>query len=135
LQEKPVVRSPFTHLYVHLVWATWDRLPLITGEIERTPYAAIRLEADKLRVEVLELGGVEDHVHVLARLPTTVSVAELAKQLKGSTSHLVTHRLIGVETFKWQGGYGAFSVSKSGVPRVAGYIQNQRAHIRPRRST
>lgn len=80
------MRQPFTQLYMHLVWATWDRLPLITVPVERLVYPAIRAGCTGLGVEVLELGGIEDHVHLLARIPTTVSIAELAKQVKGASS-------------------------------------------------
>jgi REP element-mobilizing transposase RayT len=122
------MRRPFTQLYVHLVWATWDRLPLITDLVERLVYPAIRAECTGLGVEVLELGGIEDHMHLLARIPTTVSIAELAKQVKGASSHLVTHRSGSEQPFKWQGGYGAFAVSRSVVPQVGRYIQRQREH-------
>ncbi len=79
---------------------------------------------------MLAIGGVEGHVHVLVRIPTTVSVAGLVKQIKGSSSHLVTHRLGGRETFKWQGGYGAFTVSKENVPAVRRYVLRQKEHHR-----
>lgn len=122
------MRRPFTQLYVHLVWATWDRLSLITPAVERLVYPAIQAECEKLGAEVLEIGGIEDHVHLLCRIPTTLSIAELAKQVKGASSHLVTHRSGTGRSFKWQGGYGTFTVSRSGVPQVRSYIQRQREH-------
>jgi REP element-mobilizing transposase RayT len=115
-------------LYVHLVWATWDRLPLLVGEVERVAYADIATQALALHSEVLEIGGIEDHVHVLVRFPTTVAVSQLAKQMKGSSSHLIGHRVDRSAGFKWQGGYGAFTVSKPGVQRVRDYIRAQREH-------
>lgn len=122
------MKAPFTELYVHLVWATWDRLPLITPELERAIYACVQTECAQMRVEMVEIGGTEDHVHVLVRLPTTVAVAEVVKQVKGSSSHLVTHRLEAGEAFKWQGCYGAFTVSRWDVARIRSYIQNQKQH-------
>jgi REP element-mobilizing transposase RayT len=101
---------------------------MITAPVERIVYPAIRAECEGLGVETIELGGIEDHVHLLARIPTTVAIAELAKRAKGSTSHLVTHRSGIREPFKWQGGYGAFTVSRSGVSSVQGYIRRQREH-------
>lgn len=123
-------RKPYAELYVHLVWATWDRLPLITPEVQQAVYACIHTECETLRAELLEIGGIEDHVHLLARIPPTLCIAELAKQVKGSSSHLVTHRLPGSHDFKWQGAYGAFTVSRSHVPGVRRYIRNQEAHHR-----
>ena len=76
----------------------------------------------------LAIGGIEDHVHLLVRLHTSVAVATLAKEVKGSTSHLVTHVITPNEAFKWQGAYGAFTVWKADVPVVKAYIERQREH-------
>lgn len=122
------MRTPYTQLYVHLVWATWDRLPLLTSDVRRTAYASFNAECESHGAELLAAGGIEDHVHLLVRLPTTISIAALVKQLKGVSSYRLTRR--GGETFRWQGGYGAFTVSKSAVPRVVEYIRNQERHHR-----
>jgi REP element-mobilizing transposase RayT len=74
------------------------------------------------------MGGTEDHAHVLVRLHPMVAVAELAKGMKGSSSHLITHEVDPHVGFKWQGSYGAFSVSPDDVPRVCAYIERQKQH-------
>jgi len=122
------MRTPFTQLYLHCVWGTWDRLPLITPQVERRLYEAIAKKAHELKCEVLALGGIEDHVHLLVRFPTTLSVADLLKGVKGASSHLMTHEIAPNEFFKWQGAYGAFTVSKSNVAAVSDYVLNQKAH-------
>jgi REP element-mobilizing transposase RayT len=125
------MREPWTQLFVHLVWATWNRAPLLTPWIHTQVDACIRRECVKLRVEVLAFGGVEDHVHLLARFPTTISIAQLTKQLKGVSSHMVEKKLD--VPFRWQGGYGAFSLSKRHVPRITQYVLNQEEHHRENR--
>ncbi len=122
------MRDTFTQIYIHAVWATWDRQPIITPEIETAVYAAIRAECARLKADILDIGGVEDHVHILVCLPPTLCVSDLIKQLKGSSSHLVTHKVTGRESFKWQGAYAAFSVSEDAVPAVRAYIRNQKRH-------
>lgn len=122
------MRTPYTQLYLHMIWATWDRLPLITLALEPKIYAAIAAECRKLKCEPLAIGGIENHVHLLTRFHTTVAVATLAKQVKGSSSHLVTHVLAPHDFFKWQGAYGAFTIRKSDVPKVKAYIHNQKQH-------
>jgi len=122
------MRAPYTQLYLHLVWATWDRLPLVTDEIRARVYAAIAEKCRELKCLPLAIGGMEEHVHLLARLHTTVAVATLAKEVKGSSSHLVTHVITPDSFFKWQGAYGAFTVWKADVPVVKAYIENQRRH-------
>ena len=122
------MRRPFTQLYVHLVWSTWDRLPLITPEMEPRLHAAMAVKCRELRVEPLAIGGMEDHVHLLVRLPTALAVAALVKEVKGSSSHLVTHEVTPGQFFKWQGGYGAFTRSREEAAAVTAYILHQREH-------
>ena len=74
------------------------------------------------------MGGVADHIHLLIRTPATVNIPLLMKQIKGSSSHLATHHLGTDRFFKWQGGYMAYTISKSDVPRLKTYIQNQESH-------
>jgi putative transposase len=125
-------------MYVHLVWATWDRRPLLTPEVEEVVYRCFNAECKRLGVAMLAVGGVADHVHLLVRMPSTVELSKLVKQLKGASSHLVTHEVRPGEFFKWQGSYSAFSVSRWDMPKIRGYIQRQKQHHarpskRPRR--
>ena len=124
------MRAPYTQLYVHLVWATGDRLPLITPEIEPRLYAAIAQKSRELNCEAYAVGGMEDHIHLLLRFPTVLTIAQIAKEVKSSSSHLVTHEINPGKFFKWQGAYGAFTIRKSEVPKVKSYILNQKEHHR-----
>jgi putative transposase len=115
-------------LFLHLVWATWDRLPMIDQASERPLYREIENEAIGMRCTVLALNGTADHVHVVLILPSTVTVADLAKQLKGSSSHFFNEVLQPEMPFKWQGSYGAFTVSRWDVDRIVAYVKNQKQH-------
>jgi putative transposase len=115
-------------VFVHLVWNTWDRLPLLNGEFARDIYRAIAAECATMGAKVIAIGGIEDHVHLLTSLPPTISIADLVKRLKGSSAHLATHQLIPSEFFRWQAGYGAVSVSPRHLDQVSAYIANQREH-------
>jgi putative transposase len=115
-------------LYVHLVWGTWQRDPLLVGDIERDLHRALGAECVALDAEPLALGGMPDHVHLLTRLPATLSVAALVKRLKGSSAHLMTHQIAPTTFFKWQPGYGAVTVSPRHLDQVATYIARQREH-------
>jgi putative transposase len=122
------MRAPFTQLYLHLAWATWDRMPLITDGLESRLYAAIAEKCRELKCVPLAIGGMADHVHLLVRLHTTVSIATLAKEVKGASSHLATHVVLPGEFFKWQGAYGAFTLRPEDVPAVQAYIRGQKTH-------
>jgi len=115
-------------IYVHLVWATWDRLPLITPAIERTLHRVIANEVQKMGCTLLALNSVPDHVHILVQMPSTITVAKLVKQLKGVSSYFINEVLKPESSFKWQGLYGAFSVSRWDVDQIVAYIQRQKEH-------
>jgi REP-associated tyrosine transposase len=123
------MRHAGAEVYIHVAWATWDRLPLLVGEIERSVHRAIAAKCAELGAEVVALGGIEDHIHLLVKLPPSVSLAQLIGQTKGATSHLATHILLPAGAFfKWQGAYGAVSVSPRALNEVCAYIANQKAH-------
>lgn len=115
-------------LYVHLVWATWDRLPLITPEIERRLYRCIEKEVQDMGGVVLALNGTEDHTHLCASFTATDTIANLVKQVKGVSSHFTNEVLKPEGQFKWQGSYGAFTVSRWDVDRIVQYIKRQKEH-------
>lgn len=119
------MRANYTQLYLHYIWSTWDRLPLITPDIQKSFYAAIIHECEQLKCTVIAVGGIADHVHLLTGFPVTISISELIKQIKGSSSHFITHEVKPGEFFKWQGSYGAFTVSHDAIDHVANYIRNQ----------
>ncbi len=117
-----------TEVYVHFVWSTWDRRPVINEQVRQRVYDCIRAKCIELNCMLVEIGGTEDHVHVLVRLHATVSAAGFAKEVKGASSHLVTHAIDPSLGFKWQGSYGASSVSADAVSSVSDYIRNQQEH-------
>ena len=91
-------------------------------------HRAIGAKCDELGAQVVAIGGVEDHVHLLVRLPAILSVSDPVKHAKGASSHLVTHGLGPGQVFKWQGAYGAVSVSPHEVGQVSNYIARQKVH-------
>ncbi len=120
------MRDAFVQVYLHCVWGTWDRLPLIDQYNEKPIYQAILDKCKEIGISVIALGGMPDHVHLFVRFPATISVADFIKGVKGSSSHLVTHQVNPGSFFKWQGSYAAFSVSESDIPRIKAYIERQK---------
>lgn len=115
-------------VYLHLVWATWNRMPLITEAIERDLYRYIESTCQKHGCAVLALGGMPDHIHLLVAYPSTITIADLMEYIKGGSSRFVSEKLISGDFFKWQGHYAAFSVSPHDKNRVIRYILNQKQH-------
>ncbi len=111
-------------VYLHIVWATYGRQPLIDAKIERLVHNTIHQQAKASGCEVIATGGLADHVHVLVKVPSTVSVAELTKRIKGGSSR--AQSLDAPENpLRWQRSYSATSLHRSLVPRVKHYVQTQ----------
>ncbi len=119
------MQGTFTRLYIHLVWSTWHRLPIIDNVIIKNLYKSIANKCRKMHCIPISIGGTDNHIHLLVSLHPTVSVSQLVKSVKGSSSHRMTHEIAPNKFFKWQRGYGAFTVSKEDLSIVKEYIQNQ----------
>jgi REP element-mobilizing transposase RayT len=81
-------------------------------------------------MKALAVGGVEDHVHLLLSLPSTLAVAKALQLLKGGSSKWIHDEFHERRDFAWQEGYGAFSIGVSQIDDTVRYIANQAAHHR-----
>lgn len=116
-------------IYLHFIWTTYCRYPLVVPEIESDVYACILAEAKKCGAEVLALGGMPDHIHLVVRKPPTISEPQLMQRIKGVSSTLIRQRVLGAgELFRWQENYGVFSFHVAQASRVIDYVQNQKQH-------
>ena len=121
----------FTHLIIHVIFSTKDRLPQITPDLQPHLFPYMGGIVRDLGGKALLINGVADHVHGLLALPPTVTVADMMRGLKANSSHWVHQKWPQEHSkFGWQTGYGAFSVSQSNVPDVVKYIEGQEAHHR-----
>jgi putative transposase len=117
-------------LYYHLVWATRERLPLITLELETPLYNYIIGKADSKRCIVHGIGGMEDHIHLVVSIPPDISIADFVKNIKGSSSHYFNNlpSFPTADRFAWQEGYGVFSLGSKQLEQAIAYVQNQKRH-------
>ena len=117
-----------TNVLVHFIFSTRHRAPLITKEIEADLHAYLGGILRELGGVALCINGMPDHVHLLVRMPSTHSVADVARLVKANSSRWVHQRWPQFKVFAWQSGYGAFSVSESGQGAVLQYILRQQEH-------
>ncbi len=122
--------STLTNLLFHLVFSTKDRTGIITDELESKLHPYIGGVVRGERGDPIAIGGTKDHIHILARLPASISVAEVLRRIKGNSSKWVGEQPDYRHPFAWQRGYAAFSVSQSMSRQVQRYIQNQKEHHR-----
>ena len=116
---------------VHLIFSTKDRRPWISAEMRPRLHAYLAEVARSHGCEAYRVGGVEDHVHLALTLPRTSTQSDLVKELKTSSNHwLEKQDKLTYATFEWQRGYGIFSIGKSQLSSLVGYIENQETHHR-----
>jgi putative transposase len=124
------VANTYTSLHYHLLFSTKNRHPWIVPEIEDRVWSFIGGIARKHKMTALQVGGVEDHIHALVTAPPTIAPFQIAQFLKGGASEWIHREFPLLKKFSWQDGYAALTVSKSNIPAVIKYIQNQRKHHR-----
>lgn len=118
----------FNKLWIHAIWSTKERRPLIHAAIEKQIHELIFEQLREQGCRVRIINGMPDHIHCLFLLNPQKSIAEVVKQIKGSTSHFINQNDLIDDKFAWQTGYAAFSVSESVAERVFYYIRNQKQH-------
>ena len=117
----------YTRLRYHFITGTHRRRPLITRPVEQVLYPALRATARNANGRVLAVGGVADHVHLVAALRPTVSIANFMRVVKTGSSHAVRCRF-GHHAFRWQRGYAAFTVMPFNMERLLNYVARQKDH-------
>ena len=118
-------------VYLHLVFSTKNRHPWLTDASLRAElHAFLGGVTKQLDCPPVAVGGVADHVHLLARFGRGVTQSAWVKELKRVSSRWIKEREPLLHGFAWQGGYGAFSVSPSALNEVEAYIRKQEEHHR-----
>lgn len=118
----------FTNLLYHLIFSTKDRRPLITLDYQPRLYDYI---GGIIRNEggiSLGIDGIEDHVHVLAKLRPDKALSDVLRVLKCNASGWMHDVFPRLADFSWQRGYAAFTVSQSHVQDVQRYLARQKEH-------
>ena len=118
----------YSELVYHFVWATRDRQPLITPEVETLLVPYVEEKCRQLGYRLHAVGCVEDHVHLLVVLKPTDRVADVVKRLKGSSSHFINDQSGLEDVLYWQRGYGVLSLRKKDIPVVTEYVNRQKEH-------
>jgi REP element-mobilizing transposase RayT len=118
----------YNKIWVHAIWSTKDRRPLIELSVEDKIHQHINQQLREAGCPVRIINGMPDHIHCLFLLNPQRSISEVIKQIKGSSSHYVNQTNLISQKFAWQTGYAAYSVSESILEKTFSYIQNQKSH-------
>jgi len=119
-----------SRILVHLIFSTKNRAPVLTREMRPELHAYLVGVLFNIDCPALQIGGMEDHVHLLFGLARTRTMAEVVEITKTSSSKWLKTKSQSLKDFHWQSGYGAFSVSQSAAESVISYIRDQDEHHR-----
>ena len=120
---------PFIKIYIHLVWSTYQRLPLLnTKELRYKVWKHIKENSKEKEIFIDTINGFSDHCHCLISLSSNQNIEKVVQLLKGESSFWINKNNLTEEKFAWQDEYFAVSVSESMIEKVRNYIINQEKH-------
>lgn len=117
-------------ILVHLVFSTKHREPFIRTEIEPEMHAYLAAVFRECKSPAMTINGTANHVHALFSLSRTITVAELVEEVKKRSSKWIKTKGREFTNFRWQAGYGVFSIGQSNVNALKKYIAGQKEHHR-----
>lgn len=117
-------------LLVHVIFSTKYRAAVLSPEIRPALYLYLGTVLRDQDCPSIRIGGIEDHVHLFFTLSRKLPIAKVVEIVKVSSSKWLKLQSPALADFRWQGGYGAFSVSPSQLETVSHYIENQEEHHR-----
>ncbi|HVT82222.1 MAG TPA: IS200/IS605 family transposase [Phycisphaerae bacterium] len=115
-------------LYVHVVFSTKHREPMIVPEVEQKLHAYMTGIVKGNGCKLVRIGGMPDHVHLLVLLSKNLALADFLQVTKKESSKWIKTQYPSLDQFRWQDGYAGFSVSESAVDTCIRYIDNQKEH-------
>src|SRR5574341_51902 len=125
---RQVIDMPYWQLYYHVVWATKNREPLLTPEVESVIYGFMRDKAQNLDAIVYAVNGYLDHVHMAVCVPPKISLAKFIGQVKAVASVRFNQSGLSPVPFYWQEEYGVLSFDRKRLSTIVDYVERQKEH-------
>jgi len=126
----------YSEINLHITWHVKNDNPILQDEIEIQAHRFIRGKVIATPgVYFHEVGGTDDHVHLVVTIPPALLISRWIGRLKGASSHFINHEIANRKLLEWQVGYGVVSFGTKDLPWVVNYVRNQRErHARGRAS-
>ena len=122
--------NTYTQLYFHIVFAVKGRSNYISEQWKDELYKYISGIIANKDQKLMIVNGVPNHIHLLIGTKPNCNLSDLIRDIKANSSKWINEKKFTKFHFEWQTGFGAFTVSQSGVPNVIEYIKNQEEHHR-----
>jgi len=118
----------YTRLRYHIVTATKHREPLLTPEIEDVAYPVLRDKAERLGAKISHIGGIADHIHIIAAIPPVLAVSDFVGAIKSESTKAIKRAFPHHASFAWQVSFGAFTLNPADMSEIIQYVINQKEH-------
>jgi putative transposase len=124
-------RHSVSKLVVHLIFTTKYRRKVFDGMMIQQIREAFQSAAEKLEIEILEMDGEADHVHVLIAYPPKLSISVLVNNLKSVSSRRVrilntNLRKVSKSGVLWSRSYFACSTGGATIETLKAYVASQK---------
>ena len=120
--------NTYYQLYYHIVFAVSNREATIMESWREELYKYITGAIRNQGCELIAIGGMADHIHILVQIPPKITISSFVQSLKIQSTNWINEKHFCKGKFGWQEGYGAFTASRSHVPQIKNYIFNQKSH-------
>ena len=120
--------NTYTQLFVHIIFSTKSREKLLSSSFREELFKYISEIINQKDQKSLAVNGTNDHVHIFVGIQPTITISDLVRDIKHSSTNFIKERRFIKHKFNWQKGYGAFTYSKSQVNGVIKYIMAQKEH-------
>lgn len=120
--------NTYTQLYFHIVFAVKGRRNHISKQWKDELYKYITGIVLNKNQKLMIINGMPNHLHILIGTKPTCNLSDLVRDIKANSSKWINEKQFVNGKFEWQTGFGAFTVSQSGINNVIAYIKNQEEH-------
>jgi putative transposase len=118
----------YIRIWIHCVWGTKNRAPLLSKDKISIIINHIREQAKKKGIYIDFIDGWKDHIHCIISLNHDQNISKIMNLIKGESSFWINKNKITKTKFEWADEYFAVSVSESQINKVRNYIKNQEEH-------
>ena len=120
--------STYTQILYQIVFSTKNRVPTLEAESRKELFKYIWGVLQNKKCHLYQIGGVEDHLHIITHLHPSIALADLIKDIKLASTENIKERNLFPKFNGWQNGYGAFTYSIKEKENLIAYVKNQEAH-------
>lgn len=120
--------NTYTQIHLQFVFAVQNRMSLLQTRWKDQLYKYITGIAQNHGHKMIIINGMHDHLHIVIGMRPTQSISELLQMIKRDSSKWINENKLVSGKFQWQAGFGAFSYSRSQLPALINYVQNQEIH-------